>query len=647
MRDPIAFVTLVGPVARHLLGEPNRPLSSRSQLRFGTHGSLAVEIAGAKAGTWYDHETGKGGGVLDLIARETGRHNGEAVAWLQDHDFVAAEEPKARAERKIAATYDYHDAIGVLAFQVVRFDPKDFRQRRPDGNGGWHWNLQGIELVLYRLPELLRAAPSAIVYVCEGEKDADALRDHLATATTCPGGAGKWRDRHNDALRGRHVVILPDNDAPGEAHAQTVAKALAGIAASVRVLRLPDLPAKGDVSDWIGAGGTAEELAALADAAPEWRPDPAADPQPPPGPPRTRFPLLFARDITPVLNLRHLVRGRLLAASAVVMFGPSNSGKTFLATDLALHVAAGLPWHGRATVAGGVLYVALEGGGAFRNRVSAWFMDHPEVNQNKIPFAAVTAPLRLIEPGRAEELIETIRDAWPPEWPAVVLVVVDTVSRALAGADENDSAAMGALVAVIDAIRAATGAAVLGVHHTGKDTTRGARGHSLLRAAVDTEIEVSATGDDRAATVTKQRDLASGARIGFRLRVVELGRDLTGEPVTSCVVDPAEAGAGRPSMSRGETGALRVLQSLIAAEGKPLPAGPGFPCGLRSVLESRWRDECYARRLPSNAPEANSRAKGFRRAFHGLQEAGAVAARDGLVWATAASSGDRGQGTTL
>ena len=346
------------------------------------------------------------------------------------------------------------------------------------------------------------------------------------------------------------------------------------------------------------------------------------------------LPLLLARDIRPVLDARHLVRGLLLAGSAALLFGPSGCGKTHLATDLALHVAAGLPWHDRATEASGVVYVALEGGAGFRNRVAAWLHDHPTIDPGALPFAAVTAPVRLIEPEGGDALIAAILAAGPALEADVRLVVIDTVSRALAGGDENDPVAMGALVATIDRIRDETGAAVLMIHHSGKDTTRGARGHSLLRAAVDTEIEVSATGEDRAATVTKQRDLASGDRIGFRLRVVELGHDLAREPVTSCVVDPAEAGVGRPCMSPATAGALRVLHDLIVTEGQPLPSGAAFPAGLRGVPERRWWGECDTRRVPSTADDPASRRRAFNRAFKALLAAGAAATREGVVWVT-------------
>ena len=169
---------------------------------------------------------------------------------------------------RIAAAYDYRDERGGLLFQVVRLrDPKDFRQRKPDA-GRWTWKTKDVRKVPYRLPELLAADPARPVFVVEGEKDADRLAALGLTATTNPAGAGKWRHLDAAAVRaaftGRVVVVLPDNDGPGRQHAADVAERLAGIAATVRVVELPDLPDKGDVSDWLDAGGTAEALLDLA-----------------------------------------------------------------------------------------------------------------------------------------------------------------------------------------------------------------------------------------------------------------------------------------------------------------------------------------------------------------------------------------------
>lgn len=192
----------------------------------------------------------------------------------------ATSRPSGRA---IVMTYDYEDAKGQLLFQVVRYEPKDFRQRRPDGKGGWLWNLKGLRRVPYRLPKLRASDPAEPVFIVEGEKDADRLDQINLTATCNPGGAGKWRETYNKHLRDRHVVILPDNDHAGRKHADQVARSLDGVAASVRIVALPDMPDKSDVSDWLSNGGTGEALLELVEQTPLWTaavdPEAAGDPE--------------------------------------------------------------------------------------------------------------------------------------------------------------------------------------------------------------------------------------------------------------------------------------------------------------------------------------------------------------------------------
>lgn len=154
----------------------------------------------------------------------------------------------------IVATYDYTDSSGKELFQVVRYEPKDFRQRRPDGNGGWTWSTRGAPRVLYRLPEILNADPGAWVFVVEGEKDVDNLTELGLTATTSPGGAGRWSNLSDySVLSGRRVVIIPDCDDPGRCHAHDVAAHLQSIVADVRIVNLGEVESfKGkDVSDWL------------------------------------------------------------------------------------------------------------------------------------------------------------------------------------------------------------------------------------------------------------------------------------------------------------------------------------------------------------------------------------------------------------
>lgn len=160
--------------------------------------------------------------------------------------------------RDILATYPYEDESGELLFEVVRFAPKDFRQRRPDGAGDWEWSLNGTRRVPYRLPKVLEAAQAGEkVVVVEGEKDVHALEGRGVVATCNPGGAGRWRDEYSQHLRGAKVAVIADRDGPGRAHAQAVAGSLGGVAAQVRVFE----PAEGkDIADHLAAGRSLRDL---------------------------------------------------------------------------------------------------------------------------------------------------------------------------------------------------------------------------------------------------------------------------------------------------------------------------------------------------------------------------------------------------
>ena len=184
--------------------------------------------------------------------------------------------PAYRGPLNIVKVYDYFDESNVLRFQVARLEPKSFRQRRPDGNGGWLWNMEGVKRIPYRLPELLKASPAAPVLIVEGEKDADRAAADGLVATTNPGGALKWQKEFGRFFKGRHVVIIPDNDDPdstypegkGLAHAEDVASKLHGLA-EVKIL---PLPIGKDYSDWRDAGGTPDQLLDLIQNAAQWMP---------------------------------------------------------------------------------------------------------------------------------------------------------------------------------------------------------------------------------------------------------------------------------------------------------------------------------------------------------------------------------------
>lgn len=283
MREPrgkLDFVAAAPAIARLLLGEPNAQLSTPSELRFGTKGSLKLDL---KTGTWWDYEVQEGGGIVDLIKRQAPGE--DPAGWLAREGFTAAPSPKRSPESSEETTevFQYRDERGELLYEVVRVDapgrPKKIRQRRPDAGArsGYTWRLGDARRVVYRLPEVL-ADLSAPLYVVEGEAKVDLLMSWGLVATCSVGGAGKWRDEYDSVFLGRKVIVLPDNDDPGKRHADDVARrAGRGGASSVKVVALPRLGPKGDVVDWADGGGTFLELAELVASTPPREPPPPAD----------------------------------------------------------------------------------------------------------------------------------------------------------------------------------------------------------------------------------------------------------------------------------------------------------------------------------------------------------------------------------
>lgn len=227
----------------------------------------------------------------------------------------------------------------------------------------------------------------------------------------------------------------------------------------------------------------------------------------------------------------YLVKGLLQRGSYALLYGAPGEGKTFVAMDIAYHVAAGLEWMGRRTRQGLVLYLAYEGQGGLPGRAEALLAGH---SRDDIPLYIEGANYRFREPVDRQALADLI--AQLPEKPA--LIVIDTLARAAVGWDENSAADMGEFIKSIDFLRDRTGACVLVVHHSGKNKANGARGSSALLGAIDTELEIGG-GIIRS---TKQRDIEEAEPIGFSLKPVGVGMDEDGDMVYSCTVEPREIG---------------------------------------------------------------------------------------------------------
>jgi hypothetical protein len=301
----------------------------------------------------------------------------------------------------------------------------------------------------------------------------------------------------------------------------------------------------------------------------------------------------------------------------IVVYGEPGSGKTFLMMDLAAAVALCEDWCGGRVKGGRVVYVAAEGAGGVRNRADALMIER-DLAELDVLFIAV-AP-NLLDKGDVGGLIEALRECGP-----VRLVILDTWARVTAGGSENDGKDMSRAIEHCAAIQAATGAAVAVVHHSGKDASKGARGWSGLRGAVDCEIEVTRNGDERAFKISKQKDGEDGFARGFRLIPREIGRDEDDDPITSCVVEHL----GHATKARGKKRApggtypkhvWAVLNDLVG-----LAVDDGW-VDFHSLIE-----ECYERMGPSESNGRDRRPEYLRRALIELQNQGFVEITGGRV----------------
>lgn len=342
--------------------------------------------------------------------------------------------------------------------------------------------------------------------------------------------------------------------------------------------------------------------------------------------------VLFFEDVEPVVTCNDFVEGLLISGGMSVIYGETNSGKTFFATDLALHIACGWPWNGRETTRGAVLYCALEGSHGITNRIAA-FKAHYGIST--LPFAILPVAVDLLNnPGDVDGVLAAIEKVQTTTGLEVILTVMDTLSRAISGGNENSPDDMGEIVRNGTRIQQHARTHVAWVHHSGKDQAKGARGHSLLRAATDTEIEILADGSNHTARVTKQRDLECSGEFNFTLKVVELGTNHRGKPVTSCVVDygngpSVERPAGRPTGSGAHRKrAFEILIDIIATHGET--GFKGAPPQCASVPENWWRDQFYERAMPGAEPDTRKRA--FRRSADALVHDHLVGFNKQRVW---------------
>jgi putative DNA primase/helicase len=384
-------------------------------------------------------------------------------------------------------------------------------------------------------------SPGGMVYVCEGIGTAWAAWKATGSAAVVCFGAGNM-ERVASALRQQdssaRLVVCPD--VGQEDKAISIAATVDGAVAA-----MPEgWPKNSDLND-LGQSEGFDLVASVLENA-----------QKPPKP-EPRYKLLTCAQLRDLPPLAWCVRGVLPARGLAAIAGPSASGKSFLAFDLAAAIALGVRWFGQRVAAAPVVYAALEGEAGFKLRAQAWETSHGQALPDGLRL--MLDPFKLTEAQDVQDLATVV--------PAGAVVVVDTLNRAAPDTDENSSRDMGKVLEAAKQLQALTDGLVLLVHHTGKDESRGLRGHSSLFAALDAVVTVSRDGDRREWRLGKSKDGADGDAHTFKLQVEMLGVDEHGDSLTSCVVVPTNEPPKEPKGKRMGECEGAVLEFLASKRG--------------------------------------------------------------------------------
>jgi hypothetical protein len=330
----------------------------------------------------------------------------------------------------------------------------------------------------------------------------------------------------------------------------------------------------------------------------------------------------------------YLVKGLIPRIGLVVAWGPPKCGKSFWTFDLVMHIALGWEYRGHRVQSGPVVYCAFEGADGFRGRAEAFRRQH---GIQEAPFYLVPAVMDLI--ADHGQLIAAIR----AQTTTPVVVTLDTLNRSLVGSESNDED-MGKYVRAADAIREAFNCVVVIVHHCGVDGTR-PRGHTSLTGACDAQLAVKRDGENAVVvTVEHMKDGVEGEVIRSRLEMVELGLDDDGDPITSCVIVPADGShlrGDKVKISPAARLALTMLAEAINDVGSIPSTSPRIPQNTRTIRTTDWRSYCYAGTI-SDSDNPDSKSRAFRRAANELQAAHIIGIWQEHVWI----AGQAGQSRT-
>ncbi len=321
---------------------------------------------------------------------------------------------------------------------------------------------------------------------------------------------------------------------------------------------------------------------------------------------------------------QYLVKGLLEQGAMSVVYGASNSGKTFFALDIACHIALGREWCENRTRKGTVVYIAAEGGLGISERLEA-FRRHHQLGSFGDVYVIPTNVCLCKQDSAHEALLHRLS-----ELDDIKLIVVDTLARAMGSGDENSSSDMGSLIKNCDIIRHQTKAHLMIVHHSGKDENRGARGHSSLKAAIDTEIRVIQQEGIISAEVKKQREGQTGLKYSFDLKSYEVDRDEDGDMISSCALERTANILQPTSLSGQAYEALEILKTLIAERGFDYLPDPDIE--TQTCVRIEDFKERFIKSGVSGTDNPDSLNRTFNRQKNTLKEKGHIGEWDGYIW---------------
>jgi len=564
--------------------------------------------------------------------------------------------------------WHYTDEDGVSLFVKQRFKTNDtkgktYKTLRVMPDNSRVGKLGDCRIVPYKLPDLQQAtAAGRVVYITEGEKAADALGSLKVVATTSHAGSGNWSPELNQYFTGANVVIVPDNDVSGWSYATKVVEALLPVAKSVRVLDLELKHPKEDAFEWVNKyGGDRETLASSARACTViksvdevWLPQrlkldvPESEASQSESAQKSRF-LVESWDSIKDEPVEWLIEDIIPKKAFVALYAPPASYKSFIALDMAEAIATGRDWMGKAVKQSGVvLYIAGEGHGGLGARIKACKIKND--SPDGAPLYVIRAQINLRSSQEDfDNLISAINDLLETVGEKLQMIVLDTLMRMSGGGfNENSSEDMGGFITQAGKLQAFYDCALLVIHHSGKDVTKGLRGHSSLLGAVDTELEINRldsvinTGDPSVKgsgtiTVTKQKDGSDDIAIGFDVVAIDVSTSALGfESVTSLAVQAnteivqttkknAKNNAGSGGNQRLE---MDSLMKVIKAKASYREVDGTTRYGV--TLED-WKGEFWSMKGCTDDDKAAFQ-KAWTRARERLVDAKKVVIGSGFVW---------------